>query len=97
LCLTKNKKQQRRTPMNQNEIIKQALAYNRKGIETLFEAVETVQGKAEEYTGKALEQAPEQGREWVRGWFEAGRKARAGLREAILRGHEQFEKTVIAA
>lgn len=86
--------------MNQNEIIKQALTYNRKGIETLFEAAETVQGKAEEYTGKALEQArfiPEQGREWVHGWFENGRKTRSGFREAILKGHEQVEKVLIAA
>ncbi len=80
--------------------IKEAIEYNRKNIEKAFEAAETVHGKTEEYTGKALEQAPlvpEQGKELVRTWFEEGRRLRREFREAVLKGHERLGELVAAA
>lgn len=86
--------------MEHTQAIKQAFEYNRKGIESFFEAAEQFQGKAEEYTGKALEQAPfipEQGRAFVQNWIDAGRKARGGVKEAVLKGYERLENVVTPA
>lgn len=85
--------------MEHKEAIKKAFEYNRKGFETFFAATEQFQGKAEAYTGKALEQAPyipEQGRELARNWIEAGQKARAGVKEAVLKGYERLENILTA-
>ena len=87
-------------PVNINEFVKQSLEYNRKGFETVLDAVETFQGKAEEYTDKALEKTayiPAEGKAQVKRWFEAGRKARTGFREAVIKGHEQLEQWLTAA
>lgn len=81
-------------------IVKQSLEYNRKGFETIFDVVESFQGKAEEYTDRALEQTayfPEEGKAQVRRWIEAGRKARTDFRTAVLKGHDQIEQWVKAA
>ena len=86
--------------MTQKETIKQVFEYNRKGIESFFEATEQFQGKAEEYTGQALEKAvfiPEQGRAFVRQWIEAGQKARGGVKEAVLQGYERLENILTPA
>lgn len=86
-------------PVDYQGIVKQSLEYNKKGFETIFDAVESFQGKAEEYTDKALEQAayiPEEGKAQVRRWIEAGRKARTDFRDAILKGHNQLEQWVTA-
>lgn len=85
--------------MKQNEIIKKAFEFSRKGFERTFETVEAVNGKAEEYTGKALEHAPlvtEQGRELVRTWIEEGRRVRREIKEAVLKGHERLENLVVS-
>lgn len=86
--------------MEYNEIIKKTFEYNRKGFETIFEAAEKAQTKAEEYTGQALEKAPfvsEQGRGHVTKWIEAARKARADFREAVLKGFAQCESYLTPA
>ena len=87
-------------PGDVSAFVKQSLEYNRKGIESVFNAVESFQGKAEEYTDKALEQSayiPEEGKAQVKRWIEAGKNARNGFREAVIKGHERFEKWVTAA
>lgn len=86
--------------MEQNQAIKQAIEYNRKGFESFFTATEQFQSKAEEYTGQALEQAqfiPEQGKAFARQWIEAGQKARGGVKEAVLKGYERLEQFVTPA
>lgn len=86
-------------PVDYKNIVKQSLEYNRKGFETIFDAVESFQGKAEEYTDKALEQyayIPEEGKVQLRKWIEAGRKARTGFRTAVLQGHDKLEKWLAA-
>jgi Mg2+ and Co2+ transporter CorA len=90
----------RRRIMKNNDLIKKALDYNKKGFETIFEAAEKVQGKAEEYTGKAVDDAtfvPEQGKALLKNWIETGRKARTGFRNAVLKGHERLESLLSAA
>lgn len=84
----------------QNEMIKQIFEYNRKGVEAIFEATEQIQGKAEALTGQAVEDAgyvPEQGKAFVKQWIETGRKARLGLKEALLKGQEQIERLMTPA
>jgi hypothetical protein len=86
--------------MKQNELIKKTFEYSRLGFEKAFEAAETVHGKTEEFTGKALEQAtlvPEQGKELVRKWIEEGRRVRREIKEAVLKGHEKFEGLLFTA
>lgn len=86
--------------MKINTWINEAIELNRKNIEKAFDAAETVHGKTEEYTGKALEQAqlvPEQGKELVRNWIEEGRRLRREFREAVLKGHERLGELITAA
>lgn len=86
--------------MKENELIKITFEYSRQGFEKAFEAAETVHGKTEEFTGKALEQAalvPEQGKELVRKWIEEGRRVRREIREAVLNGHEKIEGLLFTA
>lgn len=86
--------------MEHTDIIKKAFEYNRKGFETFFEAAEKAQGKVEEYTGKALENStfvPEQGKALVTSWIEAGRKARTGFREVVIKGQERLESILTPA
>jgi hypothetical protein len=84
----------------QNEAIKQAFEYNRQGVVAIFEAAETVQAKAEELTGAALEKStlvPEPGKTLIRNWIESGRTFRANLKEAVLKGNERLEQLIIFA
>jgi hypothetical protein len=86
--------------MKQNELIKKAFEYSRKGFERTFETVEAVHGKTEEITGNALEHAPlvpEQGKEILRNWIEEGRRVRKEIREAVLKGHERLESLIVPA
>lgn len=86
--------------MKENELIKKTFEYSRQGFEKAFEAAETVHGKTEEFTGKALEQAtlvPEQGKELVRKWIEEGRRVRHEIRDAVLKGHEKLEGLIFTA
>lgn len=86
--------------MEHNQAIKQAIENNRKGFESIFAVTEQFQAKAEEYTGQALEQAqfiPEQGKNLVRQWIQAGQKARGGVKEAVLKGYERLEQFVTPA
>ncbi|GAB6097791.1 hypothetical protein JCM14469_40450 [Desulfatiferula olefinivorans] len=86
--------------MKQNDAIKQAFEYNRQGVEAIFDAAEKVQVKAEELTGEAIEKAPlvpDQVKELIRKGIETGRGVRAGIREAVLKGHERLEKLIIPA
>lgn len=86
--------------MKQTELIKKAFEYSRKGFERTFETVEAVQGRTEEFAGKALENAPlvpEQGRELVRTWIEEGRRVRKQIRDAVLKGHERLEGLIVTA
>ncbi|MBU1171943.1 MAG: hypothetical protein KKD44_20505 [Proteobacteria bacterium] len=89
-----------KTNTNKNDFIKRAFEYNRKGFETIFEATDKVQAKVEDYTGQALEHAefiPEQGRALAKTWIEAGKKARAGLRDNVIKGYERLEALFPAA
>ena len=86
--------------MKNNDLLKKALGYNKKGLETIFGAAEKMQGEVEEYTGKAFDGAtfvPEQGKALLRNWIETGRKARTGFKEAVLNGHERLESLWSAA
>lgn len=86
--------------MKHNEAIKQAFQYNRQGVVAIFEAAENVQTKAEELTGEAVEKTPllpEQGKTLIRNWIESGRTFRAGLKEAVLKGHERLEQLILPA
>jgi hypothetical protein len=86
--------------MDNKEIIKKAFEYNKKGIETYFEAVETFQAKAEEYAGKAIadsEYVPEQGKTFVRTWIDNRRKLRTGFRDAWLKGHDRIQSLITTA
>jgi hypothetical protein len=85
--------------MNHTEWIRKSFEYGRKGFERACDAAETLNGKAEEYTGKALEApyVPEQGRELVKSWIEEGRRLRKETREAVLAGYGRIESLVIPA
>ena len=86
--------------MEYKQTIKQIVEYNRKGIERFFETADQIQAKAEEYTGKALDQAnyvPDEGKNFVRYWFENGQKTRGGFKDAVLKNYERIESYLTPA
>ena len=86
--------------MTHKDIIKKTLEFNRQGFERVFETAENVNEKAEEITGKTLEQiafVPDQAKHVLKSWIDEGRLARKGFREAVLGGFERLEDLVKAA
>lgn len=86
--------------MKHNEWIKKALEYSKQGFEQAFDAAETVNGKVEEYTKNALDNAtfvPNQGKDLLRNWIGEGRRVRQGIKDAVLKGHDQFNSVIAAA
>lgn len=85
--------------METNEIIKKVLEYNKTVFENTYNAVVSVQEQAEELTGKTLETAefvPEEGKVFVKRWFELGRKTAENYKQAVTKGHQQIEGYIAA-
>lgn len=81
--------------MNNIEIIKKVLEYNKTSFESIYKTVTAVQEEGRKAAGEALEKTsfiPEEGKAAARKWLEASKEAGEKFREAVLKGHEQIEK-----
>ena len=86
--------------MNNIEIIKKTLEYNRTAFENVFKTVTAVQEESRKAAGEALEKAtfiPVEGKAAAQKLIEASREAGEKFRTAVLKGHEQIEKYLGAA
>lgn len=81
--------------MENTELIKKALEYNKTTFENVFKTITTVQEESHKTVGEALEKAtliPEEGKAAVQQWLAASKEAGEKFRETVLKGHESIEK-----
>ncbi len=81
--------------MENTEIIKKALEYNKTAFENVFNTISSVQEESGRSVGEALEKAtliPEEGKAVVQQWLTASKEAGEKFRETVLKGHEKIEQ-----
>ncbi len=86
--------------MNNIEIIKKTLKFNKKAFENAFKTVTAVQEEGRKVAGEAIEKTefiPAEGKLAAKKWIEVSKEAGEKFRETVLKGHEQIEKHLGAA
>ena len=86
--------------MDQKQIFKQVIDFNKATFENTYNAVVLLQDQAERMTTTVLEQAtwmPEEGKKAVNEWVKAYKKGRDDLKKSVDHGFEQAESFVQTA
>lgn len=86
--------------MEQHQLIKQTLDFNRNAFNTVFNALVVLQDHTEKIYNTALENTgwiPKEGKNAIGEWIESYKKGRESYKNAVIAGFQQLESILGAS